>query len=89
MVLITDEPYIYSENRYGIISMQDLANALKKDKIYTSVVCYNSHSNGYSPIYDTTQGIQIDLSLNWPHFLGTVHKNIHQRYENIYNCNSK
>lgn len=69
MVLITDEPYIYSDNRYGIISMQDLADDLKKDKIYTSVVCYNSDSNGYSPIYDTTQGIQIDLSLNWPLFL--------------------
>ena len=49
--------------------MQDLADDLKKDKIYTSVVCYNSDSNGYSPIYDTTQGIQIDLSLNWPLFL--------------------
>lgn len=69
MVLITDEPYIYSDNRYGIETMQDLANSLKDDTIYTSVVCYNSDASGYSPLYNTTNGIQINLASNWPVYL--------------------
>ena len=57
MVLITDEPYIYSDNRYGIATMQDLADDLKTDEIYTSVVCYDRDSSGYAPLYNTTNGI--------------------------------
>lgn len=69
MVLITDEPYIYSDNRYGIETMQDLANSLKSDTIYTSVVCYDRDASGYAPLYNTTKGIQINLSSNWPVYL--------------------
>lgn len=69
MVLITDEPYIYSDNRYGIATMQDLANDLKNDTIYTSVVCYDRDASGYAPLYNTTKGIQINLSSNWPVYL--------------------
>lgn len=69
MVLITDEPYIYSDNRYGIETMQDLANDLKDDTIYTSVVCYDRDASGYAPLYNTTNGIQINLSSNWPVYL--------------------
>lgn len=69
MVLITDEAYEYSNNRYGISSMQELADDLKDDGIYTSVVCYDSYASEYSPIYETTNGIQINIAMDWPMFL--------------------
>lgn len=69
MVLITDEPYLYSDNRYGITSMQEMADMLKADDIYTSVVCYNWDSSGYAPLYTTTNGININLSSDWVTYL--------------------
>lgn len=69
MVLITDEPYEYSNNRFGIATMQELADDLKDDTIYTSVVCYDRDASGYAPLYNTTKGIQINLSSNWPEYL--------------------
>lgn len=69
MVLITDESYSYSNNRYGISSIQDLADDLKDDEIYTSVVCYDSHASGYAPLNNTTNGIQINIAMDWPMFL--------------------
>lgn len=66
MVLITDEPYEYSNNRFGIATMQELADDLKDDTIYTSVVCYDHDASGYAPLYNTTHGIQINLAYDWP-----------------------
>ena len=54
VILITDEPYSYSNNRYGISTMQELADNLKMDEIYTSVVCYNRDASSYAPLYSTT-----------------------------------
>lgn len=66
VILITDEPYSYSNNRYGISTMQELADNLKMDEIYTSVVCYNRDASSYAPLYSTTNGIQISLGSDWP-----------------------
>lgn len=69
IVLITDESFYYSDNRYGIISMNELAEILKADQIYTSVVCYSNHASSYAPLYEVTNGIQINLNSDWPQYL--------------------
>ena len=68
IVLIADEPYIYSNNRYGIKDIQQMADTLKANEIYTSVVCrdYSYDKSTFEPLYSTTHGIQIDIYDEWP-----------------------
>jgi len=65
MVLVSDEEHIYNQNRYGISNLNDMASILRDDGIITSVVCNNSHAASFAPLYERTNGVQIDIMSNF------------------------
>lgn len=61
VILITDAPY-KEMNNYGIESMDEEIQLLKKDGIITSVVTSSGYQGTYQSLYESTGGIYADIS---------------------------
>lgn len=61
IILITDNNYKVANN-YGITSMNEEVELLKKDGIHVSVVTYSTYASSYRSLYESTGGIFANIS---------------------------
>ena len=64
IILLTDAAY-KTDNRYGIISMEEMIGILKDDNINVSVITDSNEQSTYNSLYLQTGGIYADINSNF------------------------